>query len=61
MISKSKNVNATLYLRSEAIKLPTGQKTESSVNKFPDVCGRNSKNRAPSTGRLPPTPRPMQA
>jgi len=46
---------------SEAIKLPTGQKTESSVKRFPDVWGRNSRNKAPSTGRFPPTPRPIHA
>lgn len=50
-----------MNLQSEAIRLPTGQKTDRSVSKLPDVCGRNSRNRAPSTGRLPPTPRPMQA
>ena len=49
------------HARSEAMRFPTGQKTDSKVKRFPDVCGRNSRKRAPSTGRLPPTPRPMQA
>jgi hypothetical protein len=31
------------------------------VKRFPEAKGRNSKNRAPSTGRLPPTPRPKAA
>ena len=47
--------------RREAMRLPTGQKTESKVKRLPDVCGKNSRKSAPSTGRLPPTPRPMQA
>lgn len=42
-------------------KLPTGHHTLSMVRRFPEANGRNSRKRAPSTGKLPPTPRPKQA
>lgn len=42
-------------------KLPTGHHTLSIVRRFPDANGRNSRKRAPSTGKFPPTPRPKQA
>jgi hypothetical protein len=48
-------------LRIEAIKFPTGQNIDNSVRRLPFVWGKNSRNNAPSTGRLPPTPSPMHA
>lgn len=43
------------------MRLPTGHQTESRVRRLPLSNGRNSRKSAPSTGRLPPTPRPTQA
>ena len=52
---------ACRYQRSlpkEPINCPRGHQTESIVKRFPDANGRNSRKRAPSTGRFPPTPNP---
>lgn len=49
-----------IYLLKEAISCPTGHHTLSNVKRFPLAKGRNSRNNAPSTGRLPPTPIPKQ-
>ena len=48
-------------LLSDAINCPRGHHTESSVSMPPDAMGRNSRKRAPSTGRLPPIPMPNEA
>jgi hypothetical protein len=40
---------------------PIGHQTERRVRRELEASGRNSRNRAPSTGRLPPTPKPMPA
>lgn len=45
----------------DAISCPTGHHTLSRVRRFPLANGRNSRNNAPSTGKLPPTPAPRQA
>ena len=45
----------------EAINCPTGHHTESRVSKPPDAKGKNSRNSAPSTGRFPPIPTPIEA
>jgi hypothetical protein len=47
-------------LLSEAITCPIGQKTDNRVSRLLDDSGRNSRNSAPSTGKLPPTPNPRQ-
>ena len=46
---------------SDPMSCPTGHQTESMVRRLPDANGRNSRNKAPSTGRLPPTPNPRAA
>lgn len=38
---------------------PTGHHTDSSVKSELEASGKNSRKRAPSTGRLPPTPVPI--
>lgn len=43
----------------EAISCPTGHQTERRVSMLFEAKGKNSRNKAPSTGRFPPTPRPM--
>lgn len=40
---------------------PTGHQTERRVSSELEESGKNSKNKAPSTGRLPPTPNPSAA
>jgi len=49
------------HIPSEAISWPTGHQTDRRVRRPPLAIGRNSRNKAPSTGKLPPTPRPTQA
>lgn len=49
------------HLHKDPIRDPTGHQTESPVRSAPLAKGRNSRNRAPSTGRLPPTPSPTHA
>ena len=49
------------HARRLAINCPTGHQTDKSVNNLFDSKGKNSRKSAPSTGKLPPTPRPMQA
>jgi len=49
------------HATSEATSVPTGHQTERRVKRLPDAKGRNSRNSAPSTGRLPPMPSPVQA
>lgn len=39
---------------------PTGHHTDSSVRRELEASGRNSRKRAPSTGRFPPTPVPIK-
>jgi len=52
-------------MKNQAIRLeaswPTGHHTLSRVRSELLASGRNSRNRAPSTGRLPPTPDPTAA
>jgi hypothetical protein len=43
---------------SEELSCPIGHHTERRVRRELEASGRNSRNRAPSTGRLPPTPNP---
>lgn len=45
----------------EETSCPTGHHTDKSVNKPLEESGKNSRKRAPSTGKFPPTPVPMQA
>lgn len=45
---------------SDEMSCPTGQNTDSKVRRFPEAWGKNSRKSAPSTGRLPPTPRPLE-
>ncbi len=47
--------------KSDAHSCPIGHQTESRVKRELDASGRNSRKRAPSTGRLPPTPKPRAA
>ena len=46
---------------SDEASWPTGHQTERRVSSELDESGRNSRNSAPSTGRLPPTPKPSRA
>jgi hypothetical protein len=45
----------------EATSCPTGHQTDRTVRRAPLAFGRNSRNKAPSTGRFPPTPVPSAA
>jgi len=45
----------------EPTSCPTGHQTDKPANRFPFLSGKNSRKSAPSTGRFPPTPVPIQA
>ena len=45
----------------EETNCPIGHQIESKVRRRPEALGRNSRNKAPSTGKLPPTPVPRAA
>lgn len=47
--------------KSEEHNCPIGHQTDSRVRRELEASGRNSRKRAPSTGRLPPTPKPKAA
>lgn len=49
------------HAASEDTSCPIGHHTESSVRRELEASGRNSRNKAPSTGRFPPTPKPNAA
>jgi hypothetical protein len=49
------------YVPRDAASCPTGHQTLRSVSNLLSTMGKNSKKSAPSTGKLPPTPKPMQA
>ena len=46
---------------SDELSWPIGHQTDRSVSNELDASGRNSRNKAPSTGRFPPTPNPNAA
>jgi len=52
-------IGITAHAIKEAMTCPTGHHTESNVKRPLEANGRNSRNKAPSTGRLPPTPMAM--
>lgn len=49
------------HLLKDARSCPKGHHIDSKVRSLLDSKGKNSRNNAPSTGKLPPTPVPMNA
>jgi len=60
-ISSCRGGHWVINVLNEAMSCPIGHQTDSIVRRLPDANGRNSRNSAPSTGRLPPTPTPRAA
>jgi hypothetical protein len=58
-VSKLFITNNAKQLLRLATSCPTGHQTDNRVSNLFDANGRNSRKRAPSTGKFPPTPKPM--